>query len=213
MTSNPSEPAVRQVSAVAEATADLDVEALVRAAQNGCSVSFDRLVNAFSGPIYNLACRMTGNVTEAEELTQEVFVKLYRVIGKYGGQSKFSTWLFALAINHCRSGLRKIRRIAGRECVRLDQSNDGTRPPPETVDPGVRPDDALMRREVREQIETAIAGLPRDFRVVIVLRDLQGLAYEEVAAALGCSVGTVKSRLARARLRVKTRLIGEGILE
>ena len=199
-------------SAIDRATRDLDVDALVRKAQDGDENAFDKLVTTFNGLIYNLAFRMAGNAADAEELTQEVFVKLFRSIRKFRWKSKFSTWLYAMALNTNRSGLRKLRRIAGREVVRLDQRQDHEIPWRETADPGDLPGDAMIRAEIRSQVEKAIATLGDVYRPVIVLRDLQGLSYEEIASVLGCSPGTVKSRLARARMKVKDVLMQTGEL-
>ncbi len=210
MTSNPTEDTVKPLSAVDAATRGIDVDKLVREAQTGNEAAFNALVTAFSGLIYNLAYRMAGNAADAEELSQEVFVKLFRSIRKFRWKSKFSTWLYALAINSNRSGLRKIRRISGREVVRLDNRDTTEIPCRETIDPGERPGDAMMRNEVQARVESAIATLASVYRQVIILRDLQGLTYEEIATALGCSLGTVKSRLARARMRVKDLLLKAG---
>ncbi len=194
-------------SSVDAVTRDIDVDKLVREAQAGSDAAFNRLVNLFGGLMYNLAYRMSGNAADAEELTQEVFVKLFRSIRKFRGDSKFTTWLYAMAVNTNRSGLRKIRRIAGREVVRLDDRDDaGNKVCRDVVDSGEIPGEAMMRNESLARVEAAITKLAHDYRAVIVLRDLQGLAYEEIAVALGCSLGTVKSRLARARMRVKNQL-------
>lgn len=194
------------------ATDDAEVEALVRQAQSGDASAFDGLVRRFSSPMYNLACRMVGNQADADDLAQEIFVKLYRSLRQFRWESRFSTWLYALAANMCRSGLRRRWRISSREVMSLDRDDPTETGQPEPRDPGDLPIDAIMRRETREQVESAIAELPDDFRMVIVLRDLQGLEYEEIAQALKCSMGTVKSRLARARLRVKTRLVRQGVV-
>lgn len=203
---------MRPPTMLESAMRDVDVDGLVREAQNGSETAFDRLVTTFNGFIYNIAYRMAGNASDAEELTQEVFVLLFRSIRKFRRQSKFSTWLYALAVNSIRSGLRKIRRVASRETVRLDRRDENGRPCREAVDRRENPGEDLMRAEVRAQIEQAIANLAPDYRAAIVLRDLQGLAYEEIAAALGCTIGTVKSRLARARMRVKAELMEEGLV-
>jgi len=200
------------VSAIAAATEGVDVDDLVRRAQKGDADAFDELVRVFSGPMYNLAYRMAGNAADAGDLTQEIFVKLYRAIGKFGWRSKFSTWLYRLAANTCYSGLRKIRRVASAEVVRLDDDRADDVRSRDTPDPGDLPSRRLERRELRHQIEGAIAVLPEDFREVIVLRDLQGLTYEEIAESIGGAVGTVKSRLARARTRVKERLRRDGVV-
>ncbi len=199
-------------SAIEAATRGVDVEALVRDAQNGSDAAFNRLVAVFNGLVYNLAYRMAGNANDAEELTQVAFVLLFRSLGKYRWRSKFSTWLYTLAVNSHRSGLRRMRRIASREFLRFDRSDEDDAPRLEAVDPEQGPDGCMMRSELLTRIEDAIASLKPAYRTVIALRDMQGLAYEEIATAVGCSVGTVKSRLARARMRVREQLKREGIV-
>jgi RNA polymerase sigma-70 factor, ECF subfamily len=194
------------------AAEDAAVEDLVRRAQAGDMAAFDGLVRRFSGPMYNLAYRMVGNGADADDLAQEIFVKLHRSIGQFRWQARFTTWLYAVAANVCRSGMRRRRRISSREVMSLDRDDSAESKPPVPADPGDPPAQAIIRRETREQVETAIAELPEEFRMTIVLRDLQGLEYEEIAQALKCSMGTVKSRLARARLRVKERLVRQGVV-
>jgi RNA polymerase sigma-70 factor (ECF subfamily) len=176
--------------------------------------AFDELVRVFQGPIYNLAYRMVNDREDAKDLTQEVFVKMYRSIGKFRGDSKFSTWLYAIAANTCRSGLRRTGRIARFETVRLDdtgpdgEQSGGIDPVDGTDSPGER----LERDEVRQQVGEAVAALPEDFRAIIIMRDMQGLSYEDVAEALQCSMGTVKSRLFRAREKLKEILSKRGLV-
>jgi len=206
MASNLTENADRPVSAMAAATEGVDVDDLVRAAQAGDRGAFTQLVNVFSGPMYNLAYRMAGNADDAADLTQEIFVKLYRSIGQFRYRSKFSTWLCSLAANTCRSGMRKLGRRRDRERLCLDDdAGDGNLREP--MDPGDQPDRSMERREKQATIERAIAALPEAFRTIIILRDVQGMAYEEIAEALSCSIGTVKSRLARARMRARDQLM------
>ena len=176
--------------------------------------AFDELVRTFQGPIFNLAFRMVNNREDADDLTQEVFVKVYRAIQSFRGESKFSTWLYALAANACRSRLRRLRRIAFFEFRSLNAAadpRDGAGVP-EPADPGDPPPKALERNEVQEVIGRAVAELPEEFRTVVVMRDMQGLSYEDIAAALRCSGGTVKSRLARGRERLRAKLKREGLL-
>ena len=138
MASNQTEREDRPVSAMAAATEGVDVEALVRAAQAGDRGAFTQLVHVFSGPMYNLAYRMAGNADDAADLTQEIFVKLYRTIGQFRYRSKFSTWLCSLAANTCRSGMRKLGRRRDRERP-FPEEESGEGSPPATADPRDRP--------------------------------------------------------------------------
>lgn len=191
-------------------TQEAEVDRLVKEARTGGD-AFDELIRLFQGRIYNLAYRMVNNHADASDLTQEIFVKLHRSLGKFRGQSRFSTWLYAVAANHCRSGLRKSRRIGFFESRSLDEPHGGPNDGGagrvlDLADPGASPAAALEHRELGERIQAVVAGLPKDLRTVLVLRDVQGLEYEEIARVLGCSLGTVKSRLWRARFRAKDEL-------
>ena len=176
---------------------DARVAALVVRAQSGEMAAFDELVTIFQSRMFNLAYRMVNSREDAADLTQEIFVKMYRSINKFGGRSKFSTWLYALASNCCRSGLRRLRRVSDREVMRLDATieSDSGRRSRELADPAESVPESLGRGEVKSRVEALIAELPEDARMVVVLRDLQGLTYERIAESLQCSIGTVKSRL------------------
>ena len=189
------------------------VAALVVRAQDGEMAAFDELVLIFQSRMFNLAYRMVSNREDAADLTQEIFVKMYRSINKFSGRSQFSTWLYALAANCCRSGLRRLRRVSDREVMRLDadDANGSGRRHREMSDPGESVPETIGRSEVKQRIEGIIAELPEDARMVVVLRDLQGLTYESIAETLQCSIGTVKSRLSRARVKLKDKLIREGL--
>lgn len=205
VTSNPIE------GASPEETPDRDpVEDLARQAQAGDEKAFDRLVSRLAQPMYNLAWRMTGNAADADDLAQEIFVKLHRALPRFEWRSKFTTWLYALAANTCRSGLRRSGRIARVEIGGLGAADAQSFPEP--ADPDEGPAVALERQDAQAQIEAAIAALPEEFRTAMVLRDVQGLDYLEIAEVLGCSMGTVKSRLARGRSRVKDRLVRQGFV-
>ena len=190
------------------------VNELVRQAQEGSMEAVDELVRTYQAPIFNLAYRMVNQREEASDLTQEVFVKVYRAIRKFKGTARFSTWLYALAINTCRSRWRRLRRIGFFEAVSLDERVDPEDGPGrrEPADAGDLPDQAMEKHETREIVGRAIATLPEEFREAMVMRDLQGLSYEEIAAATGCSEGTVKSRLWRARAKVRDELRREGLI-
>jgi RNA polymerase sigma-70 factor (ECF subfamily) len=190
------------------------VNELVRQAQEGSMEAVDELVRTYQTPIFNLAYRMVNQREEAGDLTQEVFIKVHRAIRKFRGTSRFSTWLYALAINTCRSRRQRLGRIRFFEPVSLDDRDDPAGGPrlPETADTGALPNEAMEKQETQEIVGRAIATLPEEFREVIVMRDVQGLSYEEIAQATGCQEGTVKSRLWRARAKVRDELLREGVL-
>ena len=174
--------------------------------QGGNRLAFEQLVVLFQRPIFNLAYRMLNDYQDATDLTQEVFVKLYRALEKYRAEARFSTWLFAIAANACRNMLRRRKRKRTYELPAADRPGAAEAEASVTAADALSPSELLQRKEVREMVENAVEVLPIDFRFVITMRDIQGLSYEEIAAILQCSLGTVKSRLARARAMTKKRL-------
>jgi RNA polymerase sigma-70 factor (ECF subfamily) len=183
-------------------------EELVRRFQGGEEAAFDDLMRRFQRQMYNLAYRMLDNGEEANDLTQEIFIKVYRSIAKFRGESSFSTWLHAVALNLCRNRRRQLRRLSEFEAVSLDNPGHGETDglPMQMAAPDTPPDKMLERTEIRHLVERTVAGLPEDFAAVVVMRDIQDMSYEEIAAALDCSMGTVKSRLSRGRLMVAEKL-------
>ncbi len=190
------------------------VDQWVRSAQQGDPAAFEQLVHEFARPMFNLAYRMVGNADDAAELSQDIFVKLHRSIRRFRWQSKFSTWLFAVASNTCRSGVRRLARRSRLEVYSLDTGSmgDGDAVPREAPDTGDGPDTLLLRTELQRDVQAAILELPARFREAVVLRDIQGLSYEEMAAVMKCSMGTVKSRVARGRLRLRDVLVRRGVV-
>jgi len=147
--------------------------------------------------VFGVALRMLGNRAEAEEVAQEAFVRAHRALGDFRGDAKLSTWLYAitsrLCLNRLASGERRMARQGEDALLRLS-------------DAGPRPDAVLERRELETALGRAIAELPEDRRIVVVLRDLEGLSYEEIAQVLELELGTVRSRLHRARADLKEKL-------
>lgn len=178
---------------------------LVERCRAGDQRAFDELVTRFEKRVYNLALRMTGNAEDANDLAQEAFVRVYTALPGFKGESSFSTWLYRIVTNVC---LDELRRRGRQSVVSLDQPVSGEEGPlaRQTADPADGPLDRLERAEVRAAVQHGINQLQPDHRAVLVLRDLQGLSYEEIASALGCSLGTVKSRLNRSRLALRDRL-------
>ena len=183
-------------------TLDLD------AFRGGDARAFERLVLKYQDRIFNLAYRLLNHREEAQELTQEIFLKVYRQVGSFRGDSLFSTWLFQVASNHCKNRLKYLQR-------RRQHLHDSLDAPIETEEGQVEraipdfsriPEDEVARAQIQKLVSDQIATLPEDYRMVIVLRDIQGLSYEEIAQILHTAEGTVKSRLHRARLELKERL-------
>ena len=159
--------------------------------------AFEELVRTQQHRVYGLALRMLGNPAEAQDVAQEAFVRAHRGLAEFRGDARLSTWLYAIASRLC------LNRLAGSE-RRLVRLGDETLSRLPDTHPG--PDQALERSELEEALHRAIGELPEERRIVVVLRDVEGLAYEEIAEALELPVGTVRSRLHRARLDLKEKL-------
>ena len=187
-------------------SANEDAE-LVRKAQGGDTRAFDALVSKHRGKIYAMIRNMVKNDADAWDLSQEAFVKAWRALPKFESRARFSTWLFRISHNVVYDWLRK-RRIEG-EGELNDEIFDAGR-----IDPGARtsphqhdrPDEAMERGELRKQINGAIAQLSPDHREVILLREVQGMDYKEIAEATGNSMGTIMSRLHYARKKLQSSL-------
>jgi RNA polymerase sigma-70 factor (ECF subfamily) len=171
-------------------------EALVKRFQAGDEEAFDELVERHRRRVYGLMCRLVGG-PEAEDLAQEVFLAAYRSLGSFRGEAAFSTWLYRVAIYTCSHHLRR-RRL---ETTELDECEPDHR---RDGDPEL----SALRRELRDRVRLAIDALPYKFRLVIVLRDLHGLSYEEIAEVVRCPIGTVRSRLHYATQRLAVELRG-----
>lgn len=163
----------------------------------GDAPAFEELVMTYQHRVFGVALRMLGNRAEAEDVAQEAFVRAHRALGAFRGDAKLSTWLYAitsrLCLNRLASGERRLIRHGEDALLRLS-------------DAGPRPDAALERRELETALGRAIAELPEDRRIVVVLRDIEGLSYEEIAQVLELELGTVRSRLHRARAELKEKL-------
>jgi RNA polymerase sigma-70 factor (ECF subfamily) len=163
-------------------------------------MDFDSLVDSYQKPIYNLIYRLLGDRDEAADVTQETFVAAYGSWRSFRGESAAYTWLYRIAVNQCKNRFRERDRRRRHEEPSVDDESWADHRRSES------PDGVVERRELKEMIEQAISGLPRDYRIVAVLRDLQGLSYGEIADAAGLSVEVVKTRLARARGMLRRRL-------
>ena len=182
---------------------------LVQRAKQGDEESFAALVEQNQGRIYNLALRMTGNPDDALELSQEAFLNAWKGLGKFQGDSSFATWLYRLTSNVCIDFLRREkRRSALSMTICLDDEEEARQA--ELPDERFSPHVEAERRERQETLRAGLSTLSAEHRRVLILRELEGLSYGEIAQVLGLEEGTVKSRIARARLALRNYLKKQG---
>jgi RNA polymerase sigma-70 factor (ECF subfamily) len=177
---------------------------LVQRVQAGDKAAFNLLVLKYQHRVLKLVSRFVSDATEAEDVAQEAFIKAYRALSSFRGDSAFYTWLYRIAINTAKNALVSSRRRP----VDFDLDLQD----PEQYDRHARlkesdtPEGVLLTEEIREVVEKAMEQLPEDLRTAIVLRELEGLSYEEIAEAMDCPVGTVRSRIFRAREAIDRKL-------
>lgn len=171
----------------------------VQRLQNGDTDAFEILVRRHQKTIFNLVYRMLGDYDDAAEIAQEVFLSAYRSIAQFRGDANFSTWLYRIAINHA-STRRKSLAKANQRRAPLDNTDPVDHRHPD-------PADAVAQREIQFRVQSALNTLDPDEATIILLRDMQDVPYEEVARMLDVPVGTVKSRLHRARQTLKAKLM------
>ncbi len=181
--------------------------ALVERLKRGDEEAFAALLRRYQGKVYRLAMNMTRNAQDAEEVTQDVFLAVYRKIGEFDGRAAFSTWLYRVASN---AALMKLRGRRSEPHLSVEEEGptfapDGHHARP-VADWSELPEDQLLSAERRRVLEQAIEALPPDYKAAVVLRDIEGLSNQEAAEILGASVLAVKSRLHRARLALRERL-------
>jgi RNA polymerase sigma-70 factor (ECF subfamily) len=167
----------------------------------GRSEAYASLVRKYQDRLYNMVFRITGNAEDARDLVQDAFVQAYRSLDRFQGESAFYTWLYRIAANAAISHKRRQKVMASLESGSRGLSFDPTDEAAQT-DPSGRMDQDDRDRQVREALE----GLPSEYRVVLVMKDIDGHKYETIASLLNCPIGTVRSRLHRARLELRDRL-------
>jgi RNA polymerase sigma factor (sigma-70 family) len=181
----------------------MDEQALIASARQGDGRAFNQLVLLYQSMVYNLAYRILGDADAAADATQDAFIKAFKAMRKFRGGS-FKAWLLRIVTNACYDQLRVKQRRPTDSLDDLDIEQDHLR---FLRDPAERPDELLERQQLNQMIQAGIGTLPSDQRVVVVLSDVQGLSYQEIAEAAGLSVGTVKSRLSRGRAKVRDYLV------
>lgn len=179
-----------------------DESFLIKKAARGDVESFEKLIEAHQKKVFNIALGMLKNPADAEDIAQDVFIKVYKSLKNFKGQSSFSTWLYRVTTNTC---LDELRRRKTRQTFSIDEeivTQEGE-VSKQVVDDSPSPDEILEKNELKRNISHAISKLAKEHRTVIVLRDMQGFSYEEIANILQLPLGTVKSRINRARLTLK----------
>jgi RNA polymerase sigma-70 factor (ECF subfamily) len=185
----------------------VDEIALIQAARGGDLDSFNRLVLAYQDLVYSHAFRMIGEEESADDATQNTFISAYNHLGSFRGGS-FKAWLLRIVTNACYDELRRRKRRPTVPLEPLDDTGEEVESAKWMVDPGEPPEEQLQRVELQNAIQHCLDDLPNDFRLAVIMVDVQGLDYFEAAEAIGKPIGTIKSRLARARLRLRDCLNG-----
>jgi len=181
-------------------------EISIQGLRNGDRHEFARLVDIYSGPLHRLALKMLGDEPDAEDVLQNTFLKAFQHIGEFEGRSKLSTWLYRIASNEALMMLRKRHPETTFSDVIQEQDEDPFSDPVQFTDWCCLPEDELLSAESRAVLDRATQRLPERMRIVFVLRDIQGLSIQETSEALGLSETAVKTRLLRARLRLREEL-------
>ena len=185
---------------------DLQEKDLIRKAKQGDMLAFEELILKHEKIVYNLALRMMNHSEDAMDISQEVFLKAYRSLSNFDERSAFSTWLYRITHNTC---IDEIRKRKGKQTYSLEEdleSEDGSMQR-QVADDGDTPEESLMRKEQKSEILRALDTLSEEHKAAIILRDVKGLSYEEIAEILELSLGTVKSRINRARNQLKTEIL------
>lgn len=178
--------------------------------KTGEAEAFDLFVTRYSADVYALLYRMTENAEDAGDLTQETFLSALKAIKKFRGEADLKTWLFRIAINESRNRFRWWKRRKREKTVSLDDTIGGSDVAIHETLPGnsASPEDNTLRREREKGLRDALLTLPDIYREVIILCDIEGFSYEEIATALDINIGTVKSRIARGREELRRKLKG-----
>ncbi len=197
--SGPSRPPLRR--------GEYDEAALLAAAQRGHLPAFNQIILHYQGMAYNIAYRIVGDADSAADATQDAFVKAFQRIDQYRGGS-FKAWLLRIVTNTCYDALRA-RKRRPTSSLEPEEEDDDPDYDVRLVDHAERPESYVIRQELAGVIQTAIQQLPADQRATLVLADIEGLDYQEIADAMGTALGTVKSRLSRARAKLRDLLLAQ----
>jgi RNA polymerase sigma-70 factor (ECF subfamily) len=200
---------LEQVAAASSLDARLTVEAqFLERLKAGEATAFNELVQERSSEVYALLYRLTEDAEEARDLTQETFLRVFQSIERFRGDADLKTWIYRIAINQARNRWRWWRRRRRDSTLSLDaeEGQSGQLVAAHLKSTGADPEQDALARERESALRSALRSLRHSYRETVILRDVEGLSYEEIAAALEISVGTVKSRLSRGRLELRRKL-------
>ncbi len=189
-----------------DAVSERDVDAeLVSRVQQGDKKAFDLLVLKYQRKIMRLVSRMVRDPSEIEDVTQEAFIKAYRALPQFRGDSAFYTWLYRIAINTARNWLASNQRRPSSPSEYQNEDGETFNETDNLTDYN-NPESELASREIAETVNATIESLPEDLRTAIVLREIEGMSYEDIAQTMNCPIGTVRSRIFRAREAIAAKL-------
>jgi RNA polymerase sigma-70 factor, ECF subfamily len=181
---------------------------LIRRLRDRDEKAFREIVELYGDRVFNMTYRMLGDRAEAEDISQEVFIAVFKTIESFRGDSKFSTWLYRVAANHCKNRIKYLARRYDRAQDEYDDGVEraGSAHALSASNPAPRPDKHLEGVELERLMQAAIAELDEDHRLLVVLRDVEELSYDEICQITGLAEGTVKSRLHRARMALRKKM-------
>ena len=182
--------------------------AVIRRVQRGDTDAFEALVAAYEKNVFNVALQMTGNREDAQDMTQEAFLKAYSSLSSFRGDSKFSSWLYRIVSNVCLDFKRRQGRRPSSSLTMEDDEGENIQL--DIADESQSPEALLERKMTREAVRAGLQQLPDEQRQILLLREIQGLSYEEIGEAMGLEAGTVKSRIFRARKKLCAFLLKDG---
>lgn len=179
---------------------------LIRLAVDGDHQAFEQLIIPYEKKVYNIALQMMRNEQDAYDAAQEVFIKVYKNLHKFNFEAAFSTWLHRLAMNTCIDVYRKRKRHRDHTSS-MNQNEESDQPTKQYKDPKPSPEEALIKKELIQEVWQGLDHIKVEQRAILVYRDIQGMTYEEIAKIYECNLGTVKSRISRARNALKNQII------
>ena len=182
---------------------DSNIEVLIKKAILGDSSAFEELIKNYERIVYNIVYRMLNDSEDVKDISQEVFIKVYRNLDKFDGKSLFSTWIYKITMNTC---IDEIRKRRGKQTYSIDNEMDKEENKKQFANIKT-PEDFYISKENREEIIDAINMLKDEYKKIIILRDINGFEYSKIAEILEISLGTVKSRIARARLKLRNLIL------